>query len=149
MGYYGSSYGSSYSSLAKSTSSFTGASLVWLVISVIVAIVGGILVYCLFLKKSNDGKFKGFAGWLYDFLSFKKLTIETILKVCYIISAIFVTLISFVFIAHQFFTFLMILVLGNLGLRISYELILMTILIWRNTTEINKKMKTDSKKETK
>lgn len=45
---------------------------IWVIISLVLAIVGGILIYFLFLNKKNDGKFNGFVGWLYDFLSFKK-----------------------------------------------------------------------------
>ena len=52
-------------------------SSVWLIVSLILAIVGGILVYFLFLSKKNEGKFTGFLGWMYDFLSFKKMFLET------------------------------------------------------------------------
>ena len=33
-------------------------------------------MYFTFLKKDNEGKYTGFLGWMYDFLTFKKLTIE-------------------------------------------------------------------------
>lgn len=45
---------------------------VWGVIAATLAIVGGLVVYFVFLNKSNEDKYKGFAGYLYEFLSFKK-----------------------------------------------------------------------------
>lgn len=44
---------------------------VWGVIAATLAIVGGLVVYFVFLNKSNEDKYKGFAGYLYEFLSFK------------------------------------------------------------------------------
>ena len=97
-------------------------------------------MYFTFLKKDNEGKYTGFLGWMYDFLTFKKLTIENVLKILYLICAIFVTLSSFATISTSFIAFLLYLVVGNLVVRISYELILVRLIICRNTTEINKKL---------
>ena len=77
---------------------------------------------------------------MYDFLTFKKLTIENVLKILYLICAIFVTLSSFATISTSFIAFLLYLVVGNLVVRIAYELILVRLIICRNTTEINKKL---------
>jgi len=77
---------------------------------------------------------------MYDFLTFKKLTIENVLKILYLICAIFVTLSSFATISTSFIAFLLYLVVGNLIVRIAYELILVRLIICRNTTEINKKL---------
>ena len=97
-------------------------------------------MYFTFLKKDNEGKYTGFLGWMYDFLTFKKLTIENVLKILYLICAIFVTLSSFATISTSFIAFLVYLVVGNLIVRIAYELILVRLIICRNTTEINKKL---------
>ena len=48
------------------------------VIAATLAIVGGLVVYFVFLNKSNEDKYKGFAGYLYEFLSFKKMWLESI-----------------------------------------------------------------------
>ena len=77
---------------------------------------------------------------MYDFLTFKKLTIESVLKILYLICALFVTLSSFSIISTSFIAFLLYLVIGNLAVRIAYELILVRLIICRNTTEINKKL---------
>lgn len=121
------------------TSSLAG-SMVWTIVSVILAIIGGILVYVLFVQKKDKLNNK-FLVWLKDFLSFKNLLLETILKVTYIILAIFITLSSFNMIGINFFAFLLYLIIGNVVLRIIYEGSIMLLMIWKNTSEINKKLK--------
>lgn len=127
-----------YTAAPKATSSLAGAG-VWGIIAAILAIIGGILVYVLFLNKKNEKKFTGFVKWLYDFLSFKTLTLEMLLKVFYLITAIYLTLVSFAFIGSSALLFFGILILGNLFARIAYEGALLVILIYKNTKEINEK----------
>ena len=116
-------------------------SSVWIIVSLILAIVGGILIYFLFLSKKNEGKFTGFLGWVYDFLSIKKMFLETLLKITYLIVALYVTLSSFALIGVNFLLFLATLLLGNLLVRIGYEFSLILLVICRNTTEIAKNTK--------
>ena len=125
--------------LLDSSSSVVGAS-VWIIISLILAIIGGILIYFLFLNKKNEGKFNGFVGWLYDFLSFKKMFMEALLKIIYLIVALFITLSSFASIGTNFIAFLLTLIVGNIIARLIYEFALILLIICRNTTEINKKL---------
>lgn len=106
----------------------------------LVAIIAGILLYFLFLTPKNDKKFTGFMGWLYDFLAFKKLLMEAILKIIYLISACFITLLGIVSLFDSFLVGLAIIVLWNIVLRISYEFLLLLIIICKNTSEINKKI---------
>lgn len=116
------------------------ASGIWTIVSVILAIIGGIVLYFTFLSKKNEGKFRGFLGWLYDFLTFKKMMIENVLKILYIIVALFVTLSSFGLMSISFLAFLLTLVIGNVLTRVIYELLLVKLVICKNTTEINKKL---------
>ena len=122
------------------TSSGMAGSAIWTIVAFILAIIGGILVYFLFLKPEKTIENKKLV-WLREFLNFKKMLIEVILKVSYIILAIFITLFSFNFIGSNFFAFLLSLILGNVVLRLVYEASLMMIMIWKNTTEINNKTK--------
>ena len=131
MSYYG--YGATSSSLNSAVNSS-----VWVIISFILAIIGGILVYFLFLNKKNEGKYNGFVGWLYDFLSFKKMFLEALLKITYLVIAIYITLASFALIEVSFLSFVLSLVFGNLMIRIAYEFSLILLVICRNTTEIAK-----------
>lgn len=137
-----SSYGYGYESGSSKglLNLFSSGNLVWIIISVVVAVIGGITLYFTFLSKKNEGKYKGFTGWMYDFLSFKKMVIENILKILYLICAIYITLSSFALISSSFLAFLLYLVLGNLIVRISYELLLVVLVICRNTTDISKKL---------
>lgn len=139
---------SSSSSYLRDVDSLVGNS-VWLIISLVLAIVGGILVYFLFLSKKNDGKFTGFAGWLYDFLSFKKMFLEALLKITYLIVAIYITLSSFAIIGTSFLGFLSSLIIGNLIARVVYEFSLILLVICRNTTEIARNTKKSSNDENK
>ena len=113
-----------------------GSTGVWMIISFIVAICGAIVLHFTFLNKSNDGKFTGFLGWLYDFLTFKNLTLEAILKMAYLFMAIFITLYSFELIGINFLAFLLTLILGNLIARVAFETGLLLLLIYRQTVKI-------------
>ncbi|MBR2709129.1 DUF4282 domain-containing protein [Candidatus Saccharibacteria bacterium] len=135
-------------SSSSATSSLTGLANtasgigVWSIIAIILAIVGGILVYFLFVKAKTEPKGK-FGKWLKDFLSFKIMWIEPILKVVYYIATIFVILYSFSFLGlmgimggSAFLMFLGCLILGPIVVRIAYEMTMMFIMIWRNTRDI-------------
>jgi len=135
-----SSYGS------RSASALSTGNAVWIIISAVVAVIGGIVLYFTFLNKSNDGKYTKFLGWMYDFLTFKKMCIEHVLKILYLILAIFITLGSFALISSSFVAFLATLVIGNIVARLTYELMLLALVICRNTTEINEKLGGGSKK---
>jgi len=123
------------------------ASIVWLIISAVLAVVGGILLYVLFLNKKKEGKYNKFFNWMYDFLSFKKMFIENLLKITYLVIAIYVTLSSFA--AGSFPAFLLTLIVGNIVVRITYEFSLILLIICRNTTEINKKLSNSCREEKK
>lgn len=138
----------SYSRSFLSSSDAINSS-VWMIVSIILAVVGGILIYFLFLSKKNEGKFKGFAGWLYDFLSFKKMFMEALLKITYLILALYITLSSFALIGTNFIAFLSTLILGNVILRLVYEFSLLLLVICRNTTDISKKLSNKKDKENK
>lgn len=125
-------YNTPASSIAKSS--------IWLIIALVLAIVGGIVAYFLFAKKENKGEYTGFVAWLHDFVNFKKFFVEDILKIMYLISTIYVTLASFNFIGSNFAAFFLILVLGNVGVRIGYEFVLMTLTLVTNTTSIDRKL---------
>lgn len=122
----------------------TTFSLVWIIVSVILAIVGAILVYFLFLRSKDKPK-SAFLANLKEFLDFKKMLIEPLLKVLYLFAAIFVTLGSFALFGSTGVLGIIIvplsIILGNVAIRLVYEGILIKIMIWKNTTEINKKMK--------
>lgn len=142
---YGSSYGAyDYYGRSNSMEGIT----TWLIIAAVVAVIGGLVLYFTFLSRKNEGKYKGFLGWTYEFLNFKRFTIESFLKITYLMAAIFTTLGSFAAISESFLTFLLILIGGNLLLRVMYEFSLVMLIICRNTIDINNKLiKKEDKKD--
>ena len=123
---------------SNSTDAIAGAGI-WTLIAAILAIIGGILVYFLFVKSKTEPKGK-FAKWLKEFLSFKIMWIEPIMKVVYYIATIFTILFSFTFLVAGgagVLMFFLTLVLGPVIVRIVYEMTMMFIMIWRNTKDIS------------
>ena len=127
---------SSYSSY---TNTATGIGI-WGIIALILAIVGAILVFCLFANAKAEPKGK-FAKWLKDFLNFKTMWIEAILKMTYYFATIFVVLITFSYLAlggYGVLMFFLQLILGPILVRVIYEASIMFVMIWRNTKDIAK-----------
>lgn len=123
-----------------SYSYYHGPNPVVTVILFLIALVGGICAYLMFVKSDEEPKDPRLLK-LKEFLSFKKMIIEGLLKATYIIFALFVTLSSFqIMIGTSFITGLMMLILLNIMLRIGYEASLIVLLIWRNTSDISKKL---------
>lgn len=123
-----------------SYSYYHGPNPVVTVILFLIALVGGICAYLMFVKSDEEPKDPRLLK-LKEFLSFNKMIIEGLLKATYIIFALFITLYSFqIMVGTSFITGLMLLILLNIMLRIGYEASLIVLLIWRNTSDINKKL---------
>ena len=141
-----------YNSITSTANTLEGVA-VWAIVSLILAIIGGVLVYFLFIKNKHL-KLTPFLKNLRDLLDFKVMILETILKILYLIITIFVILVSFSFIAVNFLTFLLVLIFGPIIVRIIYEASMMLIMIWKNTKIIAdnttpKETKKEEKKENK
>lgn len=116
-------------------------------IFVVIALAGGITLYFTVFSKKNDGKYTGFMKWLYDFVHFRVLTLEAVMKITYLFVAIAVTLTSFLHFQFGLIGLLLCplqIILGNIVVRIIYEFAIMLILITKNTNEINAKMKSEN-----
>jgi hypothetical protein len=134
---YGYNYGNNL--LGSTASSGLGA-MIWGIIALVLSLVGCFVIYFLFVRKDVKSKSK-FVLWLQEFLRFNKMLIEPIIKITYIFGALFLTLGSFALIGTSFVGFLGMLIGGNLLLRVAYEASIMLVMLWKNTTEINKKLK--------
>lgn len=124
-------------SISNTTTSFS-ISEVWTIVSVLLAIIGGIFLYTTYFNKENT--YTGFKKVLYDFLNFKITIIEPIFRVAYLITAIAITLCSFSYLTTNFFTFLGILVFGNIIARLSFEFFLLILKLFKDVAEINSKL---------
>ena len=121
--------------ISTSAGTINQAEAIWIVVSAVLALVGGILIYFLFVKGKTEPKGK-FMKWLKDFLSFKTMWIEPLMKIAYYFATIFVILGSFGYISTSFLSFLGMLIGGPIVVRLTYELVMMFIMVWRNTQTI-------------
>lgn len=109
-------------------------------IAVLVAVILGIVMYFTFLRKENEDKYTGWKKTVYDFFNFNKFYTEEIMKVVYIlVTAAFVVIGAMLLFVEPVTGFLL-LTLGNVALRVSYELIMMFVIFCRKTVSIDKKM---------
>ena len=130
-------YNYDYINSPSNTAALAG-SAIWGIIASVLAVIGGILVYFLFIKKDNKGLSKKLVT-LKELLDFRIMIIEPILKVLYLIGTIYIILFSFSFIGQSFLLFLIVLILGPITIRLVYEGFLIMIMIWKNTKEIAQK----------
>ncbi len=112
-----------------------------LTIAALVAIVLGIVLFCTFLKPSHEGKYTGFKGKLYNMLAFNRFYAENIIKFVYIIAACVVTVIGIILIVlGSFIAGIIMIVITNIVLRVSVELILMFIILCRKTASMDRRL---------
>jgi hypothetical protein len=119
----------------------------WIVWSAIISLFVGIAIFFTFLPNRNEKKLNGSLRWLHKYLNFNVLIIETLPRMAYTICALFITFISFI---SFFFTnfigdyaivaFLLIIIVGNLLLRVAYESFMIIFIICRNTSLMREKL---------
>ena len=132
-------------SISTNNQSFT-ISEVWIIISLFLAVIGGIILYNTYFSKEKENKYNGYKKILYDYINFNITIIEPLFKVLYLILSIAITLISLTFITTNFFKFIGIIVFGNIILRLIFEFILLMLKLFKDVSEINKKTKTNTTK---
>ena len=123
-------------------------------IAAVFALLTTILVFLFVMPKDRDGKLGGgLLQFLHDLFHFKRLYLEPILKFLYTLSTFlvfFTGLVGLILglsnaVQYGIWTpvlyFLAILVLGPIALRIVYEFAIMGVLLVRNVTDINRKLK--------
>ncbi len=125
---------------------------VWTIVSFLVAICGGIIIYFTFLNPNNAKNYTGTTEKIYNFLTFKTMSLETILKICYLVLSLFITITSFSLISTSFVAFIVYLIVGNIIVRLIFEGALLIVMIYRKLNDINDKLapkKKEDKKTTK
>ena len=137
-------YGYGYNDIYSVSNSLQGMAI-WTIVALILSIIGGILVYFLFIKTNN--KLSDNLKKLRDLLDFRIMLIEPILKIVYLIGTIFIILFSFNFITINFISFLLILIIGPVIIRIVYEAALILVMIWKNTKIISDNTKKEKDKD--
>ena len=128
-----------------------------LIIGGVLAVAAVIAAEILLLPKKRVAGLNRFLRGLRDFLMFKKLYLESIIRFLYILMT------AVAFFCGFFLLFsvagygrytrsmapfgLMLMVLGPVLIRVLYEAVLLRIMIWRNTADINAKLSGDAPQE--
>lgn len=113
------------------------------IVAMVVAICGAITLFFTFLTKNNEGKFTGFVGMLYDTFTFKKFWLKPLLKVTYLMAAIYTTISSFGYLSIEkvgWKMWLETLIVGNIVIRMLYEAGIMFVGMYENSKEIKEKL---------
>ena len=119
----------------------TYAALYWTVGLVIAACLIGVILYFTFLRRSNEGKFKGFWGRVYNYFALNRFYSEKILKLFGIVTFLILTFLGIYNICTgSLITGLLLLIPGNLCARLCYELTMMFIILVRKTVTVDKRL---------
>ena len=110
-------------------------------IAAIIAAVLGTVVYFMFLKEKNENKVHGFKKTMYNLLTFNRFYAENIIKFVYVISAFVVTVTGIVMIIlGSFVAGIVMLVIVNITLRVSFELLIMFIMLCKKTVSVDRRL---------
>ena len=126
--------------------------LVFLVLAVILAITATVLAFIFIVPENRRKNLNAFFKFLHDLCNFKFLVVEKILQALYIFSTAFVVIYGVL----QLFNFkenywtggytwmggvgLLCILLGPIAIRLSYELLMMAVLLVKNVIAINHKL---------
>ena len=136
-------------------------------IALVLSIIATVLGIIFFIPKKNREKMGGFGKKVHDFVNFKVLFVDYVLKGFYIFTTVFTFIAGFLtmftlkttyrsvydstsimtktepttsFSIENVITGFLIMILGPIIVRIVYELIMLAVIGVRNVIEINKKM---------
>lgn len=127
------------------------------IIGVIVAIICTVLMCILVMPEKKRDTLNGFFRFLHDIFNFKFLIIEKILKVLYMLSTFSCISIGFFMLFSGYSTYsyfgisggfqsfagygLLLMIVGPIAIRITYEFLMMAILAVNSVLKINAKLK--------
>ncbi len=122
------------------------------ILGIIAAIVCTILLYVLVLPKSKENQLTGFMKFLHDFFLFKKLYIEAVIRFFYTFSTMISICVGFFLLfgkqtslfgmsSHSTFGAGLAMIIGGpIILRITYEFMMLVIILVTNVIAINNKI---------
>ena len=134
-GYY---YGYDYSLRTLAT--------VFSVISILTAVAAAVVAFIFLMSEEKRAKLSGFMGTLADFVNFKTLFIEKILKCFYVAITVYCVVDGFFTLFFSFGTGIVLMLLGPIIVRLVFEAAMLFILLVQNVIEINKKLRTTVRK---
>ena len=126
------------------------------IVALILSIVATVLAFIFIIPEKKRNSLNAFGKFLHDTLNFKYLVVEKILQALYVFSTAFVILLGFCMLFYvqpgyssRYYSQpdqwyggygLLIMILGPIVVRLSYEFIMMAILLVKNVTQINSKL---------
>ncbi|MEY8428279.1 hypothetical protein AALA00_11305 [Lachnospiraceae bacterium 46-15] len=124
--------------------SVAGFAMVMEVLGLVFGVLGAFVIFFVFMSKKNEKRFTGRLARMYDFLNFRFCIIEDVLKFCYVLTACLCTGIGlFMSLSVVELTRgLVLLVGGNLAVRIAFEFIMILLRACRNLGELGKNTET-------
>ena len=116
-------------------------SVYWVIGLMIAAVVLGIILNFTFLRKSNEGRFRGFWGRVYDLLSMNRFHTEDITKLLGVITFLMITFLGLYMIFNGTIVWgILLIVFGNLLARVCYELIMMFAILTRKAVSMDRRL---------
>lgn len=123
-----------------------------LIVAGVLALVATVLAFIYIVPEERRGKMGSFGKFLHDTCNFKYLMVEKILQALYIFSTAAVILFGVLMLFRTEYNYwtdsriwmggygLLIIILGPIAIRLSYELMMMAILLLKNVIAINRKL---------
>ena len=129
-----------------------------LIIAGVLALVATVLAFIYIVPEERREKMGSFGKFLHDTCNFKYLMVEKILQALYIFSTAAVILFGVLMLFRTEYNYwtdsriwmggygLLIIILGPIAIRLSYELMMMAILLLKNVISINRKLKNQNER---
>lgn len=126
--------------------------LIFLVIALVLAVVATVLAFIFLVPEKRREKLNAFGKFLHDALNFKYLIVEKVLQALYIFATAFVILYGVLQLFNVQQSYwgggatwmggrgLLLIILGPIAVRLSYELMMMAVLAVKNIISINNKL---------
>lgn len=129
-----------------------------LIIAGVLALVATVLAFIYVVPEKKREKLGAFGKFLHDTCNFKYLMVEKILQALYIFTTAAVIIFGVLMLFRTEYNYwtgdriwmggygLLIIILGPIAIRLSYELMMMAILLLKNVISINRKLKNQNER---
>ena len=125
----------------------SGALATLMIIALLLAIAATVLAFIFIVPEKKRDKLGKFGKFLHDTCNFKYLIIEKILQALYIFATALTILIGFFMLFCTDWNGwmggkgILLMILGPIGVRVTYELLMMAVLAVKNIISINNKLR--------
>lgn len=111
------------------------------VISFILVLVLVVLLYIFVLPDSKRATLNKPLLFIHDYFKVKNLVVESIFRFIYVFSVVLILVAGFLNLFEHFFTGLAMIIFSPIICRVTYEFVLLSILLVKNVMEINNHLK--------